>query len=340
MNRRKFRDYDPEQDLLLPPSLLDWLPDGHLALFVSDVIDGLDLSKMLSSYDSPDGKGAPPYHPKMLLKVLIYGYASGTFSSRKLAAKCIDDVGFRYLSAQQTPDFRTFIKFRRRHLEFFRSVFVQVVDFARESDLVKMGHLSIDGSKIKANASKHKAMSYGRMLKQERKLKREINELLDRAKAIDEAEDEKYGDYDGYSLPESLKRREDRLRVIKAAKKRLEARAKQRAETEKARREEEAAARESEGKKPKRYRKSPDAKPKANEQDNFTDPTSRIMRDGATKGFIQGYNAQIGVDADHQIIVAAELGNNAADVGELLPMIDAAAVHIGTYPKALSAETG
>ena len=340
MSWRRFRDYDPDQDLLLPPSLLDWLPDGHLALFVSDVIDGLDLSEMLASYDSPEGKGAPPYHPQMLLKVLVYGYATGTFSSRKLAAKCVDDVGFRYLSAQQTPDFRTFIKFRSRHLEFFRGVFVQVVEFARESGLVKMGHLSIDGTKVKGNASKHKAMSYGHMLKYERKLRREIDELLKHAEAIDEAEDKEYGDGDGYSLPEQLRDRRKRLQVIGEARKRIEERAKRRAEAEQERREKEAEARREEGKKPKRYRKPPSTKPKAKEQENFTDPESRLMRDGATKGYIQGYNAQVGVEGSHRIIVAVEVGNNAADVGSLLPVLDASVENTGECPDEVSADSG
>ena len=279
MQSRKFRDYDPDQTLLMPPSLDEWLPDGHLARFVSDVVDGLDLTEMLASYDSPESKGAPPYHPRMLLKVLIYGYATGTFSARKLAAKCIDDVGYRYLSAQQTPDFRTFIKFRTRHLEFFGNMFVQVVGFAQESGLVKLGHLSIDGTKVKANASKHKAMSYSRMVTKEPELRRQIKELIGRGKAIDEAEDEENGDGDGYILPKYLKSRQGRLRAIQAAKKRIEARAKLRAEDEEQRRESEAEERKGQGKKPKCYRKASDPSPKGKEQDNFTDSESRIMRD-------------------------------------------------------------
>jgi len=340
MKSRKFREYDPDQTLLMPPSLEEWLPDGHLARFVSDVVDGLDLTEMRSSYDSPEGKGAPPYHPRMLLKVLVYGYATGTFSTRKLAAKCVDDVGYRYLSAQQAPDFRTFIKFRSRHLEFFRNIFIQVVDFAQESGLVKLGHLSIDGTKVKANASKHKAMSYSHMVSKEPELRRQIEELIERAKAIDEAEAEEYGDWDGHSLPDHLRNRQDRLRAIQAAKKRIEARAKRRAEDEEQRRASEAEERKAQGKKPKRYRKPPDPTPKGREQDNFTDHESRIMRDGATKGYIQGYNAQVGVDAEHQIIVAAEVGDNASDVGELLPMIDAAVANTGMHLGVVTADGG
>ncbi len=340
MNSRKFRDYDQDQMLLMPPALDEWLPDGHLARFVSDVVEGLDLAGLLASYDSPEGKGAPPYHPRMLLKVLIYGYATGTFSARRLAAKCVDDVGFRFLSAQQTPDFRTFIKFRARHLDFFNSLFLQVVGFAQESGLVKLGHLSIDGTKVKANASKHKAMSYSHMIKKEAELKAQIRELIEKAKAIDEAEDEEYGDWDGYSLPEHLRSKEGRLRAIEEAKKRIEGRAQQKAKEEGDRREAEAAEREARGEKPKKYRKAPDPTPKGKEQDNFTDPESRIMRDGATKGYIQGYNAQVGVDAEHQIIVAADVGDNAADARELLPMIDAAMTATGEEPGVVTADAG
>jgi len=341
MENRKFRPYDQSQCLLLPPSLREWLPDGHLAVYISDVVDGLDLRELIADYDSPEGKGGPPYHPRMLLKVLIYGYATGVFSSRKLAARCVEDVGFRYLSAQQVPDFRTFIKFRSRHIERFRDLFVQVVELSRELGLVKLGHLSIDGTKVKANASKHKAMSYGRMLREERKLRGEIDELLARAGAVDEAEDARYGENgSGESIPAELARREHRLEVIRAARVRLEARARERAEAEVKRREAEAEELEKSGERPKRYRKEPDPEPKAKEQENFTDPESRIMRDGATKGFVQAYNGQLAVDGKHQIIVAAELDNNASDNEKLLPMVDAAVANAGGKPAYMTADGG
>ncbi len=341
MESRKFRPYDQSQCLLLPPSLREWLPDGHLAVYISDVVDGLDLRALIADYDSPEGKGAPPYHPRMLLKVLIYGYATGVFSSRKLAARCVEDVGFRYLSAQQVPDFRTFIKFRSRHIERFRGLFVQVVAMSRELGLVKLGHLSIDGTKVKANASKHKAMSYKRMLSEERKLRDEIDDLLARAGAVDEAEDTRYGeDGSGESIPAELGRREQRLAAIRAARGRLEARARARAAEESTRREGEAEEREQSGETPKRYRKDPDPVPKAKEQENFTDPESRIMRDGATKGFVQAYNGQLAVDAKHQIIVAEVLDNNASDSGKLLPMVDAAVANAGGKPGYVTADGG
>lgn len=341
MEMRTFRAYDPAQDLLLPPSLRDWLPAGHLAYYISEVVEQLDLTSFVSDYTSSDGKGAPPYHPVLLLKVLLYGYATGTFSARKLATKCVEDVAFRFLAAQQTPDFRTLIKFRRRHLERFHAVFVQVVELAREVGLVKLGHLSIDGTKVKANASKHQAMSYQRMLEQEQRLRAEVAALLAKAEAVDAAEEESVpaGD-DGHTLPAELARREARLRAITAARARLEARAQARAQAEEERRAAESAERTAAGESPKRYRKAPAVTPQAREQENFTDPDSRIMLDGSTKGFVQAYNCQVGVDATAQLIVATAVNNNAADVGQLLPMIDQVTTTVGEAPAVMTADGG
>jgi transposase len=340
METRTFRAYDQAQDLLLPPSLRDWLPPGHLAYYISDVVDQFDLTAFVEEYAAPDGKGAPPYHPALLLKVLVYGYATGVFSARKLARKCIEDVAFRFLAAQQTPDFRTLIKFRRRHLDRFQALFVQVVEFARELGLVQLGHLSIDGTKVKANASKHKAMSYQRMLEQEERLRAEIAALLAQADAVDTAEEAAPERPDGQTLPAELARREARLQAISAARARLEARAGERAQAETTRRAEEAASRAAAGERPPRYRQPPPATPGAREQDNFTDPESRIMRDGSTKGFVQAYNCQVGVDATAHLIVATAVGNNAADVGQLLPVIDQATATVGASPAKVTADAG
>jgi len=340
MSRRKFIEYDIKQDLLLPPSLRDWLPEEHLAHFVSDAVDAFDLSDWEADYATDTGAGAPPFAPQMMVKLLIYGYASGVFSSRKLQAKCVEDVAFRYLCAQLRPDFRSILKFRKRHLHRFADLFVQVLGLAQEAGLVKLGRIAIDGSKMKANASKHKAMSYQHMGAQIEKLEAEIKEILQRAEAVDAAEDAQLGDYDGYSLPDALAHRERRLETIKAAKARLEERGRARAEAEKERREAESKAREAQGKKPKKYRKEPDPAPKAKEQENFTDPDSRIMRDGATKGFIQGYNSQIAVDEHTQIIVAADLNNHASDSNELIPMLDAVEAATGAAPKQALADAG
>lgn len=270
---------------------------------------------------SKTGAGAPPFPPQMMLKVMLYGYAVGVFSSRKLATRCVEDVAFRYLAGQLHPDFRSILKFRKRHLQRFQSLFVQVVELARESGLVKLGRVAIDGSKFKANASKHKAMSYSHMCAQEKKLREEIAAIIEQVEAVDAAEDEEFGDYDGYSLPDALAHRQKCLATIEAAKARLEERARERARQESERREAEAAERESNGEKPKKYRKDPDPTPK--EQQNFTDSDSRIMKDGASKGFIQAYNAQIAVDDTAQIIVATTLNNQASDSRQLLPVIEA-----------------
>jgi|TARA_R110002073_G_C9407405_1_gene575052 transposase len=340
MSDRKFISYSQDQDFLLPPSLRDWLPEGHLAHFVSDSVDSFDLSEWEASYASKTGAGAPPFPPQMMLKVMLYGYAVGVFSSRKLATRCVEDVAFRYLAGQLRPDFRSILKFRKRHLKRFQSLFVQVVELARESGMVKLGRVAIDGSKFKANASKHKAMSYSHMCAQEKKLQEEIAAILEQVEAVDAAEDEEFGDYDGYSLPDALAHRQKRLATIQAAKARLEERARERARQESERREEEAAERESKGEKPRKYRKDPDPMPKAKEQENFTDPDSRIMKDGASKGFIQAYNAQIAVDDTAQIVVATTLNNQASDSRQLLPVIEAVYKNTGTHPEAVLADAG
>jgi len=275
-----------------------------------------------------------------MLKVLLYGYAVGVFSSRKLAARCVEDIAFRYLAGQLRPDFRSILKFRTRHLKRFERLFVQTVQLAQESGLVTLGRIAIDGSKFKANASKHKAMSYQHMCAQEKKLTREIAEILERVEAVDEAEDKEFGDYDGYSLPDALAHREGRLATIQAAKARLEERARERARQEEERRKTEAAERTQQGGKPRRYRKEPDPVPKAKEQENFTDPDSRIMKDGATKGFIQAYNTQIAVDDEAGIIVATQLNNQANDSRQLLPMLEAVKENTGACPGETLADAG
>ncbi len=340
MGTRRFKEYGRAQDLLLPPSLDEWLPEKHLARFISDTVDALDLREWELAYASETGAGAPPFHPVMMLKVLIYGYATGTFSSRKLAAKCVEDVAFRYLAAQTQPDFRSFIKFRKRHLKRFEKLFVQVVQLAQEAGLAKLGRIAIDGSKFKADASKHKAMSYQRMLEEEKKLQEEIHRLTAQAETTDAQEDAQHGDADGYSLPDALAHRQARLDTILAAKARLEERARERAAAEVQRREEEARERAEKGERAKQYRKEPDPTPKPKEQENFTDPDSRIMKDGATKGFIQAYNTQIAVDDAHQIIVATDLNNQAADNGQLVPILEQVTENTGVVPGEVLADAG
>ena len=220
----RFRPYHPDQGLLLAPDMRDWLPEGHLAHHVGDLVDGLDLSVFYAPYEG-DGRRKSPYEPRMMLKVLIYGYATGVFSSRGLARKLQEDVAFRVLAAGNFPSHRTLCEFRRRHLGDFKRLFVEVVRLAAETGVANFGKLSIDGTKVRANASKRKAMSYGRMLDEERRLQAEIEGLVDRAGAVDAEEDARFGeDFRGDELPEELRRREDRLAAIRAAKERLEAR--------------------------------------------------------------------------------------------------------------------
>jgi len=219
-----FRPYLPEQTLLLPPSLREWLPEGHLAYFVSDTIDALDLSVLYERYEG-DGRRNQPYDPRMMLKVLVYAYATGTFSSRRIALKLEEDVAFRVLGAENYPAHRTISEFRLQNLEEFESLFMQVVRIAREVGLVKLGTIAIDGTKIKANASKHKAMSHGRMVKEEQRLQKEIHDLAKRAHQQDIKEDGLYGaEFRGDEIPAELARRNERLAKIKAARERLEAR--------------------------------------------------------------------------------------------------------------------
>jgi transposase len=313
---KTYRPYVPEQDLLLPPSLREWLPEDHLAFFVSDLIDQLDLSAITTVYEDED-RGYPPYHPVMLTKVLVYAYCVGVFSSRKIQRRLVEDVAFRVLAAGNEPDFRTIADFRKTHLTALRGFFEQVLRLAREMGAPRVGRVALDGSKIKANASKHKAMSYGRMREKQRLLRAEVNELLARAEAADAAEDAEYGrDRRGDELPAELQPRESRLKRIREAKRAVEARAK-----------EEAAA----GK--------PDesGKPDSKAQYNFTDPESRIMK--GPDGFVQAYNVQVAVD-ELQLIVGQAVTQETNDKKQLMPMITTIEQQSGDTPSQLLADAG
>ena len=309
---KTFRPYEPDQMLLLPPSLSDWVPEDHLARFVSDVVDMLDLSAIEDTYT--EERGFPPYHPCMMVKVLVYAYCTGTYGSRRIARQLHDSVALRYLAAGNQPDFRTISDFRKRHLEALASLFEQVLTICREAGMVKLGRVAVDGTKMKANASKHKAMSYGRMREKDKVLKREIRELLDRAEATDRDDDRRYGSGGGGGdLPAELARRDSRLKKIREARAALEERARERAEAE--------------GKDPEH------AKPRPKDQYNFTDPESRIQK--THNGYIQGYNAQSSVDAEWQVIVAQHVTPNASDAQQLQPAIDTIKRTLGARPKAI-----
>ena len=346
---KRFRTDHLDQGLLLPPSLHDWLPEGHLARFVADVIEELDLAAVYRSYEG-DGRGLAAYQPSMMVRLLLYGYCQGVVSSRRIERATHEDVAFRYLSADTHPDHDTIAAFRKRHLEALAGLFAQALQLCQKAGLVKLGHVAIDGTKIKANASKHKAMSYERMNETEQRLRQEVEELLRRAEETDTAEDALYGKGKrGDELPEELARRESRLVKIREAKAALEQEAKEKAARQRAaaeakiaeRREQEART----GKKASGHDpKVPDpeqAQPEAKAQRNFTDPDSRIMVDGANKGsFIQAYNAQAAVDSQAQVIVAAEITQAANDSQQLVPLIGQVAAHMGRKPEAVSADAG
>jgi transposase len=314
---KTFRPYDPQQLLLLPPAIQDWLPESHLARFVSEVVDELDLSAIEGTY--AEERGYPPYHPRMMTKVLLYGYCTGTYSSRRLAEKLIDSVAFRYLAAGNRPDFRTISDFRKQHGMALAGLFEQVLRLCRKAGLVKLGRVAVDGTKIKANASKHKAMSYGRMVKKEEALEREVKELLERAETIDREEDKLYGrDSAGNDLPEELARRESRLHKIREAKAALEEEAREKARAE--------------GKDPEK------ARPADKAQRNFTDPESKIQK--TRDGYIQGYNAQLAVDEAHQVIVAQHVTPSSPDVEQLIPVIKALKRVLLRKPKQVVTDAG
>jgi transposase len=346
---RIYLSYDPEQKLLLPPDLREWLPEGHLALFISDVVDELDLSAIVGSYESGDGRGRPPYHPLMMVKVLVYGYCIGKVSSRKLEKATYEDVAFRVLACNQHPDHDSIAEFRKRHLEELAGLFVQVLKLCERAGLVKLGHVAIDGSKLRANASKHKAMSYDRMCEKEEQLVAEVARLLKEAEDTDVAEDGHYGKgVRGDELPAELARRESRLRKIREAKASLEAEAKEKAVVAAAAAEAKLAERkqreEETGK--KAHGRAPQvvnvekAKPESKAQRNFTDPESRIMKDGATGSFEQSYNAQIAVDDQAQIIVAATLTQAANDKQQLMPVLAEVKTNVGRLPEKVTADAG
>jgi transposase len=313
-----YRSYEPDQDYLLPPSLRDWLPENHLAYFVSDVIDNVDLSAMDEVYGD-ERRGQPPYDPRMMTKLLVYGYCVGVFSSRRIERRLVEDIAFRVLAAGNAPNFRTISDFRKIHLKALEALFEQVLKIALEAGAVKVGRVALDGTKVKANASKHKAMSYGRMQEKEKEIRAEVKQMLARAEAADEEEDALHGrDRRGDELPAELGRRESRLQKIREAKKALEARAREKAATT--------------GEDPQQ------AQPAEKDQYNFTDPQSRIMM--GADGFVQGYNAQAAVEPDLQLIVGQTVTAAANDKEQLLPRIEVVQQQSGQRPGEVLADSG
>jgi len=318
---KSYRPYQPEQELLLPPSLRDWLPENHLAYLVSDVVDQLDLKAIHARYGE-ELRGQPPYDPLLMTKLLIYGYCVGVYSSRRIQKRLMEDIAFKVLAAGNEPDFRTISDFRKIHLSALESLFEQVLKIALEAGAMKVGRVALDGTKVKANASKHKAMSYGRMKEKEKQIREEVKQLLAQAEAADRDEDEHYGaDSSGDELPAELQRRESRLRKIRMAKRALEERAREQATAE--------------GKPAEEVK---EAKPADKDQYNFTDSESRIMM--GADGFVQGYNAQAAVEPVMQLIVGQSVTPAANDKEQLQPMVEAIEQQSGQRPESILADSG
>jgi transposase len=309
---KTYRDWSTDQGYLFPPSPHDWLPDGDLVYFLLDTVATLDLSPLFAHYER-ELRGQPPFHPRMMVALLLYCYATGTRSSRRIMKRCHVDVACRVIVGEDIPDFRTISDFRKTHLARLEALFVEVLKLCALAGLAKVGTIALDGTKVKANASRHKAMSYDRMKTEEERLKQEIAKLLAEAQASDDAEDLQHGpDRHGDELPDELARRQSRLATIQSAKKLLEERAKLEAA-------EEAARRQAEGKSPPTIVPA-EAVPEPKDQINFTDPESRIMK-ASNKGWDQCGNAQA-VTNEHQIILAADVTDQANDVRQLVPMMD------------------
>lgn len=311
---KTFRDWDVDQGWLLPPSVHELVPSGHSSHFVRETVrSDLDLSAILDCYR--EERGYPPYHPVMMTALLLYAYTQGVFSSRRIAKACEERVDFMAVTALQKPDFRTVNEFRRRHLKALGDLFVQVLRLCRRAGLVKLGHVALDGTKVRANASKHKAMSYQRMQAAERELEAEVKGWLERAEAEDVQEDREFGaDRRGDELPEWVKNKQERLARIRAAKQALEEEAKQRGDG------------------------PGGGAPPPKSQRNFTDPESRIMK--TKDGFEQAYNCQAAVDDEHQVIVAVTVTQTQNDVHELPKLLDAIRSNTGRQAREVSADSG
>lgn len=322
---KTFREWSPEQKVMFPPSVLDLVPTGHLAHFIRNVVsEELDLSEILDSYT--EGRGYPPYHPVMMITVLLYANAVGIYASRRIARACEERVDFMAITSMQQPDFRTISLFRLRHLEALKGLFRQVLKLCEKAGLVKLGHVALDGTKIRANASRDKSMSYGKMKKKEIDLKAEVERWFSEAERMDREEDELYGaDKRGDELPDWVADKQKRLEKIRQAKAELEAEAKQELKR--------GPDPNKTGHKPK-----PTGTPAEKTQRNLTDSESRLMK--TSQGFVQGYNAQAAVDADSQVIVAQSVTNNGSDAHQMIPLLEQIRSNLGRQAKEISADSG
>ncbi|GAB3543764.1 hypothetical protein GCM10027403_38180 [Arthrobacter tecti] len=336
--RKRFRAFEPDAVMLVPPSLDEWLPRGHLARFIAELVEAeLDLTRFYASYAK--AKGQPPYDPRLMLRVVLYGYCVGVRSSRELEKACTDVVAFRWLAAQQAPDFRSIARFRERHLAALANVFLQALELCRAAGMVKLGHVALDGTKVRANASRHKAMSYARLSVKQKVLAEEISDLMAEARSVDAAEDARFGPGKrGDELPAELANRTRRAAALKTARESIEAEA-----ADKARREAEEKARnrgDDDGDVSGRGdAAAAAAEPKPTAQRNFTDPDARIMKT-ADGSYHYCYNGHAVVDAGHQVIVATELNNTAVDVRQLAPMVKKTQDTLKAMPRKWSADAG
>jgi transposase len=332
---KTFRPWDVDQGWLFPPSVKDLVPPDHLAHFVRELVrEELDLSAILASYS--EERGYPPYHPAMMTALLLYSYSRGIYSSRKIEQACEERVDFMAVTALGKPDHSTICDFRRRHRKALASIFVQVLQLCQKAGLTRLGHVALDSTKMQANASKHKAMSYRRMLEAEKELVEEVERWLSQADAKDEEEDDEHGSGNrGDEMPSWVKDKLARLEKIRKAKAALEAEAKEKADrikAERARKEEELGHRMG-GYPPKAM----NGIPEDNAQKNFTDPESRLLRAGDT--YLQGYNCQAAVDAESQVVVAQQANGYQDDQSAILPMMDAIEETFDRMPKELSADS-
>jgi transposase len=336
---KTYRPWEPRQNYLLPPSPQEWLPEDHLAYFILDTVGELDLSAITSEYER-ELRGYPPHHPVMMVSLLLYAYCVGVPSSRKIEKRTFEDVAFRVITADQHPDHVRISEFRRRHLKALGGLFLQVLRLCREGGLVKLGHVALDGTKMKANASKHKAMSYERMKKDEKELKSKVNELLEAADQIDADEDARYGkDRRGDELPEDLRRAKTRLARIRELKAKLEAEAKAQREAAQNHDDDEPPSAGGVTELPEhQIPTTQDGTPTPKAQRNFTDGDSRIMKTG--DGYVQGYNAQTVVDAEHQVIVAQAVTNQPPDVQHFAPLLEQTISNCEQTPDKMSADAG
>ena len=337
---RKFRTCSLDQPLLLAPSLQDWLPENHLARFIAGVVGELDWSELLAEYARKDGRGAIGYHPEMMARILLYGYAVGVRSSRSIEKATYDDVAFRYLSADQHPDHDSIAEFRKVHLEKLSGLFLQALQLCQKAGLVKLGQVALDGTKVAANASRHQSRSYQRLSEQEAALVTEVTRLMEEAAQVDAHEDGQYGKGQrGDEMPASLATAQRQLEKIQAAKRELEQEAKARAEQAE-REKADQQGKPKDGAQRMRWSRAKTGIPAEQSKANLTDPESGLMIDGATKAFVQGYNAQVVVAGVPQIIVAQTVISEPTDRQQLKPMLELMEQTLGVIPDLTTADAG